>query len=207
MFPSHDRTSSEKRRAALEAFRKEAMKVRNDVAATQVSAESFIQPIGNAFGAKPLISAESLKKIAEEQEKGNKKTNEWKEKLKKANEELRKSNQLVQMLQKAQDNLVQSATFGGTVDSLAKLTTQAAGAQRGTGEREGLNRLLTAGFNKFQQFDPMSLSGQGQQKIEITIAADEAGIITPVVKSQQLNDQVVTIVTKTVNQQARTNDR
>ena len=146
-------------------------------------------------------------KLLESQNKRNKKTDEWKEKLKKANEELRKSQQAVTALQKAQENLVQSATFGGAVDALSKLTTQASGAQRGTGEREGLQRLLTTGFNKFQQFDPMNLTGQGQQKIEVTITTDEAGIITPVVKSQQLNDQVVTVVTKTINQQARVNDR
>lgn len=171
--------------------------------------QSFIPSINDLFKQNKLIDTNKLKEVETAQDKTNKKTEEYKNKIKKVNEELQKSNSLVRQLQRGQTETTTSgAGFSQGITALSEILSKANDPNRSTFERSAQQRLFDRSRLQFagagSGFDQRR---REQQKLEVVITTDEAGIITPVVKSEQLNQQVVTVVTRTINQQSRINDR
>jgi hypothetical protein len=90
---------------------------------------------------------------------------------------------------------------------LSEILSKANDPNRSTFERSAQQRLFDRSRLQFAGAGSGFDQRREQQKLEVVITTDEAGIITPVVKSEQLNQQVVTVVTRTINQQSRINDR
>ena len=176
------------------------------------SPQSFIQPIGDLFGGSngigAAVQADKVKKITDEQDKATKNAIKYKAEIKKANSELTKSSQLVRQLQQRQQEAAMGGgTFATNITALSNILSRANDPNRDVFERSAQQRLFDRSRLQLAGMGVDGRRSQQQQKLEVTITTDEAGIISPVVKSQQLDEKVVSVVTRTVNQQARINDR
>ena len=171
--------------------------------------KSFIPSIADFVKENTSANLIDVKKLDEAQAKTNKKTDKYKEKLKKVNEELKKANMMVRQLQRGQSSVSSAGgtSFSQGITALSEILSKANDPNRSTFERSAQQRLFDRSRLQFAGAGSGFDQRREQQKLEVVITTDEAGIITPVVKSEQLNQQVVTVVTRTINQQSRINDR
>jgi hypothetical protein len=159
---------------------------------------------------KSLIDMKEMEKFAgkaaEKEKKKKTEAEKWKEKIKKANMELAKAKKLQSDLLRQAQQLQAKTTFGGALGALSDIASRANDKNLSAFQRIEQSELLDLGKKKFQQFDP-NKAGTKAQNIEITITADEKGIITPVITSKEFEGKVTTITKNVVDKQARTNSQ
>lgn len=171
--------------------------------------ESFIPSIiTHTFSDKSTSMLDMATKETEKQKNKAKERNtqadKWKEKLKLANNELRQANSLLEQARMKTAQLSGGADFGSSIKALSDIAAKTTGSGTDVFTRDAQQRILKTAQQRFQS---TRFQENKPQRVEITLTADQQGIITPVVKSGEFNEEVVKIITKTIGNQARGNDR
>ena len=144
------------------------------------------------------------------QTKEEKSANKFKKKLEEQNELIKKQAQLMEKVKLEAEQLRGESSFSAGLKSLSDVLARSKDSSRSLSEQNEQRKLYSMALGSVNSGGGLAaLAGGtgGAQKVEVMITVDEAGMITPVVNSKQLDDKVVTVVTRTVNKQAKLNDR
>jgi hypothetical protein len=195
------RDSINKAREAIKSSNLETSKIKEPKIAKQVTEKKLIS-------LDSIKEAEKLEKAKEKADlKKNSEADKYRTKIQMQNEQLKKQAQIMDTLAAKLKNVQGSTTFAGGLTALSETLSKANDDSLSIKERNAQRDLFNQSKVRFAGTDFNGGGGKLDGKIEISLSMNEDGIIQPILKSSEFNDEVSNIVVETVNKQARSNDR